>query len=900
MPERHPSFLGLYRTGLTSAAHRRAITVGREPILQDTMEMLRANAGRATKHHLLFIGLRGMGKTHLLSLIEDELAADPELAAKYLVARFPEESHRLLSFADFLLGLCETLASAAPAEPLWQELHRKLMTEESSLTIVDILVQAIRRQNQEKGRTLVVMLENLGEVFSRQIKDRREVAALRKFFMDSKNGCLLIATATMQFSGITSVDEPFYDFFDVQHLDQLTEEESIALVRQSLEWEKGKHKDLLAGFEVMRPRLLALYRMTGGNPRLTVMLSELVAHDSVTQVRDQFRILLDRVTPFFQDRLGSLPPQERALLETMATMRSQDKTPATIAARMRMKVTHVSSLLKRLSAARLLRSSPHPDDKRTNRYVISEGFFDLWLYMNLSRGARTRLPFLLDFFALFYPSLLEREKKRGELLGCLGTEKQADALAALDTLSEIGSSAEKARAKLQLASAYRKVQQADETGLLVQEAAALPLDRVGSWIVQRAQTEPATDYLTEIQELITLWDEHRTGNLESFAQRMLELGEGLNYGSYSRAKLAFLTDHLSEIPVGPDRIRLRLKIARLHDELAHWADAESQLRAALAEAETLPEDDPWLGVTLNNLAHLLQATNRIAEAEPLMRRALDIDEKIYGPDHPSVAILLNNLARLLHDTNRITEAEPLMRRALAIAEKSYGPDHPSVAVCLNNLARLLKDTDRSAEAEPLMRRALVIDEKSYGPDHPSVTRDLNNLARLLHDTNRITEAEPLMRRALAMAEKSYGPDHPSVAVCLNNLARLLKDTDRSAEAEPLMRRALVIDEKSYGPDHPSVAVCLNNLAQLLQATNRIAEAEPLTCRALAILLRFTRATGHQHPGFRIVLRNCSARWKQLSASDEEIRVRLQTMIEEADIPAENAPALLALLDSASG
>ena len=89
---------------------------------------------------------------------------------------------------------------------------------------------------------------------------------------------------------------------------------------------------------------------------------------------------------------------------------------------LRMKVTHVSSLLKRLSEARLLRSSPHPDDKRTNRYVISEGFFDLWLYMNLSRGARTRLPFLFDFFALFYPSLLEREKKRGELLGCLGTE----------------------------------------------------------------------------------------------------------------------------------------------------------------------------------------------------------------------------------------------------------------------------------------------------------------------------------------------------------------------------------------------------------------------------------------------------------------------------------------------
>jgi hypothetical protein len=41
---------------------------------------------------------------------------------------------------------------------------------------------------------------------------------------------------------------------------------------------------------------------------------------------------------------------------------------------------------------------------------------------------------------------------------------------------------------------------------------------------------------------------------------------------------------------------------------------------------------------------LLQATNRLAEAEPLMRRALEIDEKSYGPDHPNVAIRLNNLA----------------------------------------------------------------------------------------------------------------------------------------------------------------------------------------------------------------------------------------------------------------
>ena len=85
-----------------------------------------------------------------------------------------------------------------------------------------------------------------------------------------------------------------------------------------------------------------------------------------------------------------------------------------------------------------------------------------------------------------------------------------------------------------------------------------------------------------------------------------------------------------------------------------------------------------------------------------------------------MAIGLNNLADLLQDTNRLDEAEPLYRRALAICEASYGPDHPNVAIGLNNLASLLRATNRLAEAEPLYRRALAIDEASYGPDHPNV------------------------------------------------------------------------------------------------------------------------------------------------------------------------------------
>ena len=284
-----------------------------------------------------------------------------------------------------------------------------------------------------------------------------------------------------------------------------------------------------------------------------------------------------------------------------------------------------------------------------------------------------------------------------------------------------------------------------------------------------------------------------------------------------------------------------------------YNQAEPLMRRALeVDESSLGNEHPNVARDLNNLATLLKATNRLLEAEPLMRRALEIDESSLGNEHPNVARDLNNLATLLKATNRLLEAEPLMRRALEIDEKSLGEEHPKVARDLSNLATLLKATNRLSEAEPLMRRALGIDESSFGDEHPNVARDLNNLATLLKATNRFLEAEPLMRRALEIDESSFGDEHPNVARDLNNLAQLLKATNRLSEAEPLMRRALEIDESSFGDEHPNVAIHLNNLAQLLKATNRLSEAEPLMRRALEI---DESSFGEEHPKVAIDLNN---------------------------------------------
>ena len=147
-------------------------------------------------------------------------------SASYVVVRFPEESNRTLSFADFLIGLCEILKDTVDDEPLWAELFSRVQTEEDDARVVDTLAPAIREQNRRRNRTLLIMLENLGEIFTRQIRDNNELASLRRFLM-ADNGCLLLATSPLHFDAITDVGQPFYDFFDVQILENLSFEETV-------------------------------------------------------------------------------------------------------------------------------------------------------------------------------------------------------------------------------------------------------------------------------------------------------------------------------------------------------------------------------------------------------------------------------------------------------------------------------------------------------------------------------------------------------------------------------------------------------------------------------------------------------------------------------------------------
>jgi tetratricopeptide (TPR) repeat protein len=128
--------------------------------------------------------------------------------------------------------------------------------------------------------------------------------------------------------------------------------------------------------------------------------------------------------------------------------------------------------------------------------------------------------------------------------------------------------------------------------------------------------------------------------------------------------------------------------------LGHYAEAESQFKAALKAAEAFGPQDPRLALDLYKLAEVYRAEGKYAVAEPLQQRSLAIRETSLGPEHPDVAESLNGLALLYQAQHRYADAEALYQRSLAISRKALGTEHPNVAVQLNNLAKLYRDQER--------------------------------------------------------------------------------------------------------------------------------------------------------------------------------------------------------------
>ena len=281
-----------------------------------------------------------------------------------------------------------------------------------------------------------------------------------------------------------------------------------------------------------------------------------------------------------------------------------------------------------------------------------------------------------------------------------------------------------------------------------------------------------------------------------------------------------------------------LEYARLRGE-ARFAEARVPLRRALEIRERmLGPDDLLVAETLGTLASAYESTGDYASAEPLKLRALRIMEKALGPDHPRVARALTGLGGFYREMGDGLKAEEMYRRSLAVFEKIGEMENPVVATLLNDLGSVYYARGDYPNAETFFDRSRALWETLLGPDNFHIAASYTHLGRVAYDAGDYTKAEAMFQHALTLAEKGLGQEHTGVTGYLNDLADTYCTTGEYEKGESLYERALTVHERKAAMSHPAVQDTLFGLARCAEARGRLSDAAKLQTQASELEERY--------------------------------------------------------------
>jgi len=283
--------------------------------------------------------------------------------------------------------------------------------------------------------------------------------------------------------------------------------------------------------------------------------------------------------------------------------------------------------------------------------------------------------------------------------------------------------------------------------------------------------------------------------------------------------------------------RTRLALAALADSYANFgmplkAEPYFLRLLALKENEFGPQHEE-VANTLEDLASVYASTARLALAESMSRRALDMRMAGLGPGNRQKWRNQRNLAGYVGAQGDLVRAREYLVQVLSFAEKDLGSAHGEFPDELLWIGKQYFELGQYSDAESLFLRALSIVESK--PDAGGQLESLlNELAWTLSARGAYAESERLFRRLAALREKHLGNEHPAYAAALGGLGLQLSKLDRHLEAEQALHKALVLREIFLGKIDGEVAIALNQAGLGWTRQGKFAEAEAALKKALAL------------------------------------------------------------------
>ena len=352
------------------------------------LDVLRGNIDSPSCQHVLVVAPRGRGKTMLLARTAAQLRNDDTLSGHFLPVRFTEESHEIFNLADFWLETLFHLAreSAALDPRLARELretHAGLSSRWREQALEENARAAVLATVDRLGRKLVLMVENL-QALCKNV-DADFGWKLRKV-LQSEPQVALLASATSRFKGLDDAHEPFFELFRIVELEPLNTEECRRL------WQA------VSGDAVSHREIRPLQILTGGSPRLLVIVAGFTRHRSLSQLMEELVTLIDEHTEYFRGHLEDLGKVERRVYLAVIDL-WQPSRPGEIAARARMDVRMVSTMLGRLVDRGAV---IHDGSGKKRLYSGAERLYSIYYKLRRERDEAAVVRNLIHFMVVFY------------------------------------------------------------------------------------------------------------------------------------------------------------------------------------------------------------------------------------------------------------------------------------------------------------------------------------------------------------------------------------------------------------------------------------------------------------------------------------------------------------------
>jgi tetratricopeptide (TPR) repeat protein len=171
------------------------------------------------------------------------------------------------------------------------------------------------------------------------------------------------------------------------------------------------------------------------------------------------------------------------------------------------------------------------------------------------------------------------------------------------------------------------------------------------------------------------------------------------------------------------------------------------------------------------LAQTLTYEEKYAEAETLLARALEIQQRVGGPVRATVATTQNQLGIVAYSEKNYDEARVYFNQSIATWRQIYGDQHPYIANAISNLGSICQQQKDYACAEKNYRDAV----RRFDAASPESMNDAIahvKLGRTLLNEEKYAEAETASLAGYNYLLKHASPTNNYLASARKDLAAI--------------------------------------------------------------------------------------------------------------------------------